>query len=380
MQCVQKHGDDVYQADVIGAAQVLVAKLPERECAKSSRLLYGKTFNRMWREEILDALRPGIARDTYQVRKAALHYCGRRLILAILTKLDAVAAQSEASSNPQDAVAYQNILPVLDNVIRRLAPAIERDPPQWDETADFRRVSRWKTESGCTKARGAASKKHVLKELPRDWIAVLWSYVPSDHQYRDAIAVLSVSPARRGEMVPGDRPSSFSDGVRVVLDDEGCLMLTHSPQKTHNGEYGMEYSGVRVEPMAEGPSAEYLAQRCREEGGEFLVMVNSANALSKAIKRIGHRAFPAGPAITPNVLRSQRLADAKVAFGAGEKVALAAGHCTDRTQSKYGNVIYGRKGGLLDAFGSRKPRLVAVARAHELGETRRSILNPVRTL
>jgi hypothetical protein len=109
-------------------------------------------------------------------------------------------------------------------------------------------------------------------------------------------------------------------------------------------------------------------------------MVNSANALSKAIKRIGRRAFPAGPAITPNVLRSQRLADAKVAFGAGEKVALAAGHCTDRTQSKYGNVIYGRKGGLLDAFGSRKPRLVAVARAHELGETRKNLLNPMRAL
>jgi hypothetical protein len=380
MQCVQKQGDDVYQVNVIGAAQALVAKLPERECAKSSHRLYGKTFNRMWREETLDALRHGIARDTYQVRKAALHYCGRRLILAILTKLDAVAAQSEASSDPQGAVAYQNILPVLDNVVRRLAPAIERDPPQWDETADFSRVSRWKTESGCTKVRGAASKKHVLKELPRDWIALLWSYVPFDHQYRDAIAVLSVSPARRGELVPGDRPSSFSEGVRVALDDEGCLMLIHSPQKTHNGEFGMEYSVVRVEPVAEGPSAEYLAQRCRDEGGEFVVMVKSANALSKAIKRIGHRAFPAGPVITPNVLRSQRLADAKVAFGAGEKVALAAGHCTDRTQSKYGNVIYGRKGGLLDAFGSRKPRLVAVARAHELGETRKNLLNPMRAL
>ena len=380
MQSVQKQGDDDHRETGIGAAQALVAKLPERKCARSSQLLYGKTFNCMWREETLDALRPGIARDTYQVRKAALHYCGRRLILSILTKLDAVAAKFELSSDPQDAVAYQTILAVLDDVVRRLTPAIERDPPQWDETADFSRLSRWKTESGCTKVRGAASKKHVLTELPRDWIAQLWSYVPFDHQYRDAIAVLSVSPARRGELVPGDRPSSFSDGVRVALDGEGCLVLIHSPQKTHNGEFGMEYSGVRVEPMAEGPSAEYLAQRCRDEGGELVVMVKSANALSKAIKRIGKKAFPAGPAITPNVLRSQRLADAKVAFGAGEKVALAAGHCTDRTQSKYGNAIYGRKGGLLNAFGSRKPRLVAVARARELGETRKNLLTPVRAL
>jgi hypothetical protein len=375
VQCVQKEGDDA-QGGLIVTARALLARLPARQYAKSSKEVYARTFYRMWYEESLDPLRTGDARDTYSVRRSALHYGARHLLLNILTRLDAAAERRDTGLDPTDETVYDTLMSVLAGVVSRLEPAIDRDPPLCGDTPDFDQPSRWNSNTGCTKVRGAGSKKHALGKLPRDWIEQFWSHVPLDHRYRDAIAVLSVSPARRGEVVPGDRPSGFSDGVRVALDNEGCLVLTHSPQKTHSGEFGMEYSGVRVDPVAEGRSAEYLAQRCKEEGGEFVVMVKSAGALSKAIKRIGHKAFPAGPAITPNVLRSQRLADAKAAFGAGEKVALAGGHCTDRTQSKYGNVIYGRKGGLLDAFGSRKPRLVAVARASELGKTRKNRLTP----
>lgn len=263
---------------------------------------------------------------------------------------------------------------MLENFVRRLAPAIEWDSPQWDETADFSRISRFKTESDCTKVRGAGSKKYVLKDLPRDWIAQFWGHVPADHQCRDTIAALCVSPLRVGEVVPGDRPSAFSSGVHITLNEEDSLLLTHAPQKTKNGEYGMEYAGVKVDPIAEGPSAQHLAQRCRVEGGEYVVAVKSPAALSKAIKRIGRRAFPNGPAITPNVLRSQRIADAKVAFGAGGKVALAAGQCTDATQSKYGNIAHGSRSGLRDAFGSRTPKLVAVNRARDLGNARKNTL------
>jgi hypothetical protein len=373
MECVQKEGGDP-KGDVIATAHVLLARLPVREYAKSSKKVYVRTFYHMWYEESLDPLRTGDARDTYNVRRSALHYGARRLLLDILTYLDAAAERRDTGLDPTDVVAYETCVAVLANVVRRLGPAIDRDPPLWDDTPDFSQASRWKAEAGLTKVRGAGSKKHTLGKLPRNWIEQLWSHVPLGHGYRDAIAVLSVSPARRGEVVPGDRPSGFSDGVHVALDNEDCLVLTHSPQKTHNGAFGMEYSGVRVDPVAEGPCAEYLAQRCREEGGEFVVMIKSANALSKAVKRIGVKAFPNGPAITPNVFRSQRLADAKAAFGGGEKVALAGGHCTDRTQSKYGNIIHGRKGGLIDAFGSRKPRLIAVARAKELAKTRKNLL------
>ena len=371
MQGVRKHDGDP-QVDLIAAALALVARIPDRQCGMSSRLLYGRVFNRMWAEAELDPLRPGDARDTYQVRRAALHYCSRRLLLSVLKKLDELAEGCRVDSDPSHQASYNACLKTLENFLRRLEPALDRDPPMCGNTADFSSASRWKTESDCTKIRGAGSKKHALPKLPRSWIAQLWSYVPMDHKYRDAVAVLSVSPARVGEVVPGDRPSGFSKGVHVKLDNEGRLVLTHSPQKTHNGKYGMESAGVKVDPAAEGQCALHLAQRCRDEGGEFVVRVQSSGALSKAIKRIGEKVFPEGPKITANVLRHQRIADAKVAFGAGEKVALAAGQSTDGTQAKYGNVVHGRRGGLIDAFGSRKPRLGAVARAHELGIARRN--------
>ncbi|MBS0248398.1 MAG: hypothetical protein JSR61_17420 [Proteobacteria bacterium] len=377
MQDVQKQHVAIEQGDAVVAARALIAKLPERKCATSTHQLYVRTFYRMWYEPEIDAIRPGIARDTYQVRRAALHYGARRLISSVLKKLDELSASYEADRDPQRLQEYQTVVLVLENMVRRLTPAIDRDPPLWDDKADFSQASRWKAESGCTKARGAGSKKHVLPKLPRNWISRFWGHVPTGHKYRDAIAVLSISPARVGEVVPGDRPSGFSDGVHVALDGEGLLTLTHAPQKTRGGKYGMEFAGVKVDPEAEGPTAQYLAERCREEGGALIVAVQSPAALSKAIKRIGCRAFPDGPAITPNVLRSQRIADAKVAFGAGEKVAQAAGQCTDRTQSKYGNVTHGSRSGLRDAFSSRTPKLVAVARARDISSLRKNSLTSV---
>jgi hypothetical protein len=47
--------------------------------------------------------------------------------------------------------------------------------------------------------------------------------------------------------------------------------------------------------------------------------------------------------ITPSVLRNQMIADLEKTLGAGEEVAAAAGHSTDRTQSKYSHYQHGRR-------------------------------------
>jgi hypothetical protein len=74
-----------------------------------------------------------------------------------------------------------------------------------------------------------------------------------------------------------------------------------------------------------------------------------------------------GVAITPYVLRHQRLADLKATFGAGEVVASAAGHSTDRTQAKYGSVQHGRKlQGYVSITAARPPRCGNVERARHL--------------
>jgi hypothetical protein len=353
-------------SECIAAARVLLEQLPHRTCGEGTEKIYARTFRRMWAEAKLDPLRSGDARDTYNQRRAALHWGGRRALDDLLKRLDAAA-------EAHDRQAHDGLLIALKELVGRVSPAIDRDPPQWGDTADFSRTSRWATEASPAKVRGTASKKHVLRDLPRDWILQLWRSVRPDHKYRDAIAVLSLSPSRPGEVVPGDRPCGFSQGIIVALDTKGRLVLANRPLKSHGGKYGMAQSAVKIDVAAEGPIAEYLAQRCREQGGKFVVAVGSSDALAKAIKRVGRRAFPQGPTITPYVLRSQRLADAKAAFGAGEKTALAAGHCTDRTQSRYGNVAFGRRGGLVGAFGTRPPRLVAVERARRLGESKRTL-------
>ena len=89
--------------------------------------------------------------------------------------------------------------------------------------------------------------------------------------------------------------------------------------------------------------------------------------------RIGQEALPGPVIITPLVYRNQRIADLKAAFGAGGETAAGAGHCTDRTQANYGNVSFGSRGGLIGAYGSRVPRLVAVARARGLGDARKAL-------
>ena len=366
MENVRKQ--DVLQEEAaIAEARALLARLPERDCGKRTRKTYLRTFNRMWHEPDLNPLRAGDARDTYGVRRAALHYGARQTLLRLLEEIE----KFSDNSDPTYQAARSNCVKMLGEFVTAFRQAIDRDPPMVGDRPDFKKESRWKAEPG-TKRRGAGSKKYVLADLQRDWIDTFWSHVPLDHQFMDAITVLCVSPARVGEVVPGDRPSGFCDGVRVALDAEGCLILTHSPQKTHGGKFGMAQAGVRIEPQQEGACALYLAQKCKEEGGEFIVAVKSSDALRKAIANIGKEAFPDGPTITPQVLRNQRLADMKKAFGAGEKVASGAGHSTDRTQSRYGNVAHGRKGGLKDSFGSRKPRVGAVDRARNLGLERKA--------
>jgi len=84
--------------------------------------------------------------------------------------------------------------------------------------------------------------------------------------------------------------------------------------------------------------------------------------------RLGKIALPdCTMIITPNVFRNQAIADWKATVGAGIAVAAACGHCTDRTQAKYGRVQHGRRRrGLIGVASKVTPRTGNVARAFEL--------------
>jgi hypothetical protein len=117
-------------------------------------------------------------------------------------------------------------------------------------------------------------------------------------------------------------------------------------------------------------AAAYLALRCDSAGGKLVVSISSQNAFRKKLGRLGKHPLPKYDVeVTPYVLRDQAI---KATLGAGVAVAAAAGQCTDRTQSKYGNAADGRKRrGLIGVESARKPRAGNVEPAHELAAARR---------
>ena len=320
----------------------------------------------MWSERCLDPLRADDGRGTYLRRRAALHWGAKHMLERLLPKLKVAISRD-------DREVALRLTAILNKVVDRLEPALKLDPPMQGQVADFRTRTRWTTSKVAKKNHRKRDKKGDLARLPRDWRERVWSCVPSNSPFKDAVAVHSLSPARGGELQPGQRPSGFSAGVIVALTKNNELVIATKPLKTHDGKFGMEICAVKIDIALEGPIAVYLAERCRSNGGKFVVSLASSDAARKAIMRIGKRALPGAVIVTPLVYRNQRLADLKAAFGAGGQTAVGAGHCTDRTQANYGNVSFGRRGGLIGAYGSRVPRLVAVARARELGDARKAV-------
>jgi hypothetical protein len=72
-------------------AIALLDRLPARGCAANSQAIYARNFRKMWFELVLDALRPGDARDTYGVRRAAMYWGSRELLVRLLKKFQAAA-------------------------------------------------------------------------------------------------------------------------------------------------------------------------------------------------------------------------------------------------------------------------------------------------
>lgn len=352
-------------ASICSVARALLADLPGRRRSPKTVDGYRRAFSAMWRENMLDPLRPEDARGTYERRRAALHWGADKILRHFLTKI-------EAAGESSDREVVLRLTAVLAKIIDRLAPALVLDPPMRGDMPDFKAASRWKNSKKITRKHRKRNKKRDLGKLPADWRECVWSKIPENSSMRDAAAVHSLSPARGGELEPGVRPTGFSAGVDVALTKRGHLVLVTRPLKTHEGKYGQQICAVKIDVGLEGPIAEFLAQRCREAGGKFVVSVRSSDAFRKWLMRVGRLVFPNGPVICPLLYRHQRLADMKAAFGAGGKTALGAGQCVDQTQSLYGNVVHGRAGGLIDAYGNRAPRLVAVARARELGERRKT--------
>lgn len=349
--------------DLLNRASVLLAQVPARPIAPETLEAYKRDFRRMWHADgDLDPLRPGDAIDTYYHYRAALHCIGAEMLK--MTVQDCVAAIDSGEGAAIRAAALK-----LRKAVSRLEPAFALEPPQptdlplWD-----RAPSRWRALNKTGRRRGKNSKRNLLKELPRDWDRLIWHEVPADWPYRDALAVLLTVPVRSEELVSGERPAGLSPGVVLELPASDRMTISFMPVKSHGGLYGTQLTTFVIDSAIADEPVHYLAQRCRTEGGRLVVSVKSKNALRKAMTLLGKKALPnVRENITPNVSRHQLLADLKVTFGAGEAVAAAAGHGTDRTQAHYGHYQRGRqRRGYIDIVTARRPRTGAVDRVRQL--------------
>lgn len=351
--------------EIIDRAKALRDGLPERVVSPGVMKAYRREFVRMWRETDFDPLRPGDARDTYGFRRAALPTVSRFVLTEAIER-----CLSAGRANDLDAV--QATAAVLLHLLERIEPALRRDPPLAPDGPSFSSPpSRWHDTGG--PRRGQESKKHVLGHLPKDWTDRLWAGVPDDWAHRAVLAVHLLCPARAADFVPGKRPHGWSDGIVVELPCPKLLTIEIAPVKSHNGMYGTPTTKIMIDPVTAAAPAAYLAELCRADGGRTIVSIESADGWRKSLARQAKHVLPdTSEVITPGLLRHQAIADLKATVGAGETVASAAGHCSDRTQARYGRVEHGRRRrGFLGAKSSRPPRTGNVARASELKARRR---------
>ena len=249
-----------------------------------------------------------------------------------------------------DEVAARQWIFRLRQGVERLEPILLLEPPAPEGILPFDRPpSRWHTSSNAARERGQDSKEGVLELLKDDpaWDSRFWNEVVNtkDLIHRDVIAVHMVAPLRPEETVPGERTHGWSPGVVLTLHSERCLSITFATVKSHEGLFGTGLTEIRVDPVAYGDPARYLAARCKAAGGTIVICTESKNAVRKAMAKIGKRALAelGNVVLTPYVFRHQLIADFKKTLGGGEDVAAAAGQGTDSTQSHYAGAASGRE-------------------------------------
>jgi hypothetical protein len=358
--------------EVLKRAEALYELIPARRVNDETAQVHRDEFLRMWNSKCLDPLQDDIALDTYYHRRASLYLGARELLLGS-------AVQYFAALRRGDEASASGWIFRLHQGVERLEPILLLEPPSPEGVLPFERPpSRWHTSSNATRERGQDSKENVLELLMDDpaWDRRFWNEIVNtrDLIHRDVIAIHMVVPLRPEETVPGDRPHGPSPGVVLTLHTERCLSITFAPVKSQQGLFGTGLTEIRVDPVAYGEPARYLAARCKEGGGTIVVCSRSKNAVRKAMAKIGKRALPelGNALLTPYVFRHQLIADFKKTLGGGEDVAAAAGHGTDRTQSDYAAAIYGRKReGIISITALRRPRCGNVERACALGRRRR---------
>ena len=171
----------------------------------------------------------------------------------------------------------------------------------------------------------------MLKALPGEWRnQVLSAALKSRSKHSPAIALLSVS---------GVRPCELEAGINVRVSG-GNIEIAVSNGK----QRGKESQRVLTIDRDTNPAARYLARVAEKLGGEYIVKIESKNALHNALRRFGERLFDSKQDVTAYRYRHAFASDTKSAGLGTVGVAKALGHGSDRMQGRYGHANQSKAG------------------------------------
>lgn len=183
--------------------------------------------------------------------------------------------------------------------------------------------------TGAAKAPQTLSKRHVLAELPTDWMDQLWrAGVARGFKHIDSLAVL---------IATGCRPAEVCQGVAVRVTP-GCLEIAIAGVKVSDQD-GQPWRKLSVALDGMGPVAHLAMKACMSVSGTVRVRAAcTPAALSMAVTSLAdelglpHR-------VSPYDIRHQRTSDARIAFG-GDADMLAAwlGHAGTSSARHYGRL------------------------------------------
>ncbi|MDB5769653.1 MAG: hypothetical protein JWM42_27, partial [Burkholderia sp.] len=189
----------------------------------------------------------------------------------------------------------------------------------------------------------------------------------SEWRFRLHLAVAILVPVR---------PADMAGCNSVIIENvDGILKIIVRAAKSRSGLAGTGTSTILIDPNLALPAASFLAEACSD--GPIGVRLEAKDEMRKPLQSLAKRALAGCSVnITPYVLRAQTIADLKKTFGAGEEVAIAASHGSDKTQAYYGRCEHGRgRRGYLSFHATRKPRTGNVQRAAQLSAGRKLLLS-----
>lgn len=337
-------------------AEIMARKIVDRSLKVSTREAYLRSYHQLDDRGLtpqeyaneMSSIKP-LSRCRYYPLKAGYQYGLADLIVRQLEQVKVLRRISEEGALEQAEH--------LESRVLTNARLLEDQAPDYDRQRKRDDLPSAHPEVQVDKKPRKGKRQYLgrLNKAIPTWQMELFRAMPRKH--RLLILVLAASGCRPAELYPGRDVGKglVSDGVHLKTCDDK-LVLTFYGAKTGQG-YGQMKRELVISPVSTMELGLYrLVEnsggdlRCEPKASDRAVRGAVERAVSKALGKrwIGK--------VSMSTFRHQFAADLKGAGVSKEQIALAMGHCSERTQGHYGLASQRQKGskrGLVEATGSQ---------------------------